>query len=237
MQLWLGLGLGLLKCLLDTITYVKVSGEHFELEYTIKCCTIINQENRILLLSSSYNYKIVNITVFPHLYKFNILLLLKTLRKNCSIQQTLYTEVYYIKDTITYVKVSGEHFELEYTIKCCTIINNGIGHKFHNLQTSSPIQTRINTTWTYIYIHISYTSSNQNILPYLYSKTYQNRNKSWKPECVLSFNMNWRILVTIINNGIGHKFHNLQTSSPIHTRINTTWTYIYIHISYTPLQC
>ena len=42
MQLWLGLGLGLLKCLLDTITYVKVSGEHFELEYTIKCCTIIN---------------------------------------------------------------------------------------------------------------------------------------------------------------------------------------------------
>jgi hypothetical protein len=37
--------------------------------------------------------KSVNITVFPHLYKFKILLLLKTLRKNCSIQQTLYTEV------------------------------------------------------------------------------------------------------------------------------------------------
>ena len=49
-------------------------------------------------------------------------------------------------DTMTYVKVSGEHFELEYTIKCCTIINNGIRHKFHNLQTSSPIHTRINTT-------------------------------------------------------------------------------------------
>jgi hypothetical protein len=30
--------------------------------------------------------KSVNITVFPHLYKFKILLLLKTLRKNCSIQ-------------------------------------------------------------------------------------------------------------------------------------------------------
>ena len=42
MKLWLGLGLGLLKCLLDTITYVKVYGEHFELEYTIKCCTVIN---------------------------------------------------------------------------------------------------------------------------------------------------------------------------------------------------
>jgi hypothetical protein len=36
-------------------------------------------------------------------------------------------------DTITYVKESDEHFELEYAIKCCTIINNGIGHKFHNL--------------------------------------------------------------------------------------------------------
>ena len=32
-------------------------------------------------------------------------------------------------------------------------------------------------------------SSNQSILPYVCSQTYQNRNKSWKPECVLSFNM------------------------------------------------
>ena len=38
-------------------------------------------------------------------------------------------------------------------------------------------------------------SSNQSILPYLYSQTNQNRNKSWKPECVLSFNMGWQILV------------------------------------------
>ena len=41
-------------------------------------------------------------------------------------------------------------------------------------------------------------SSNQSILPYMYSQTYQNRNKSWKPECVLSFNMDWRILVNFI---------------------------------------
>jgi hypothetical protein len=27
---------------------------------------------------------------------------------------------------------------------------------------------------------------------------YQNRNKSWKPECVLNFNMDWRILVNFI---------------------------------------
>ena len=27
---------------------------------------------------------------------------------------------------------------------------------------------------------------------------YQNRNKSWKPECVLIFNMDWRILVNFI---------------------------------------
>jgi hypothetical protein len=26
----------------------------------------------------------------------------------------------------------------------------------------------------------------------------RNRNKSWKPECVLSFNMGWRILVNFI---------------------------------------
>ena len=41
-------------------------------------------------------------------------------------------------------------------------------------------------------------SSNQSILPYLYSQTYQNRNNSWKPECVLSFNMGWRILIIFI---------------------------------------
>jgi hypothetical protein len=36
-------------------------------------------------------------------------------------------------------------------------------------------------------------------LMYLYSyQTYQNRNKSWKSECVLSFNMDWRILVNFI---------------------------------------
>jgi hypothetical protein len=29
-------------------------------------------------------------------------------------------------------------------------------------------------------------------------KTYQNRNNSWKPECVLSFNMGWRISVYFI---------------------------------------
>ena len=29
-------------------------------------------------------------------------------------------------------------------------------------------------------------------------KTYQNRNKSWKPECVLNFNMGWRMLVNFI---------------------------------------
>jgi hypothetical protein len=30
-------------------------------------------------------------------------------------------------------------------------------------------------------------------------KTYQDRNKSWKPECILSFNMGWRISVNIIH--------------------------------------
>ena len=30
-------------------------------------------------------------------------------------------------------------------------------------------------------------------------KTYQNRlNNSWKPECVLSFNMGWRIVVNVL---------------------------------------
>jgi hypothetical protein len=28
---------------------------------------------------------------------------------------------------------------------------------------------------------------------YYHICTYQNRNKSWKPECVLSFNMDWQI--------------------------------------------
>ena len=29
--------------------------------------------------------------------------------------------------------------------------------------------------------------------------------------------------------GIGHKFHNLETSSPIHTWINIKWTYIILY--------
>jgi hypothetical protein len=30
-----------------------------------------------------------------------------------------------------------------------------------------------------------------------------------------------------INDWIGHKFHNLETASPIHTWINTKWTFIW----------
>ena len=41
-------------------------------------------------------------------------------------------------------------------------------------------------------------SSNQSILLYLYFQTYQNRNNSWTPECVLSFNMGLRILINFI---------------------------------------
>ena len=44
----------------------------------------------------------------------------------------------------------------------------------------------------------SFFSLDPPLLPYLYSYTYQNRNKSWKPECVGSFNMDWRILVNFI---------------------------------------
>ena len=35
----------------------------------------------------------------------------------------------------------------------CSIRNNWIGHKFHNLETSSPIYTWINTKWTYIILY------------------------------------------------------------------------------------
>ena len=41
-------------------------------------------------------------------------------------------------------------------------------------------------------------SSNQSILSYLYCQTYQNRNNSWKSECVLRFKMGRRILVNFI---------------------------------------
>ena len=44
-------------------------------------------------------------------------------------------------------------------------------------------------------VNINYRLSHQSILSYLYCQTYQNRNNSWKPECVLSLNMGWRILV------------------------------------------
>ena len=35
----------------------------------------------------------------------------------------------------------------------CSIRNNWIGHKFHNLETSSPIHTWTNTKWTYIILN------------------------------------------------------------------------------------
>ena len=35
----------------------------------------------------------------------------------------------------------------------CSILNNRTGHKFYNLETSSPIHTWINTTWTYIILY------------------------------------------------------------------------------------
>ena len=42
---------------------------------------------------------------------------------------------------------------------------------------------------------MNYRLFRQSMLPYLYHYTYQNRNNSWKPYCVVSFNMGWRILV------------------------------------------
>jgi hypothetical protein len=38
------------------------------------------------------------------------------------------------------------------------------------------------------------------------------RNKSWKPECVGSFNMDWRILVLYPEPEAGIKFNNIRQS-------------------------
>ena len=50
---------------------------------------------------------------------------------------------------------------------------------------------------------------------------HQNRNKSWKPECVLSFNMGWRILVNFIPRlQLGIKYYY----PPTHVKAqNTFW--------------
>jgi hypothetical protein len=45
-------------------------------------------------------------------------------------------------------------------------------------------------------------------------KTYQNQNNSWKPECVLSFNMGWQILVFYPN--IRQPMLKLKTHSGFH---------------------
>ena len=58
------------------------------------------------------------------------------------------------------------------------------------------------------------------LLPYLYSQTYQNRINSWKLECVLSFNMGYRILVLYIR----HPMLKLKTHSSTHVKTqNTFW--------------
>jgi hypothetical protein len=49
----------------------------------------------------------------------------------------------------------GFYHQLLFTLNIfyCSIRNNWIGHKFHNLETSSPIHTWINTKWTYIILY------------------------------------------------------------------------------------
>jgi hypothetical protein len=61
------------------------------LHFIVRCSALQKVRSPFLTAIQSSGW------VVPHLYKFKILLLLKTLRKNCSIKQTLYTEVYYIK--------------------------------------------------------------------------------------------------------------------------------------------
>jgi hypothetical protein len=45
---------------------------------------------------------------------------------------------------------------------------------------------------------LNYCLSHQSILLYFYYYTYQNRNNSWKPYCVVSFSIGWWILVNFI---------------------------------------
>jgi hypothetical protein len=44
-------------------------------------------------------------------------------------------------------------FYFTLSILYCSIRNNWIGYKFHNLETSSPIHTWINTKWTYVKLY------------------------------------------------------------------------------------
>ena len=52
-------------------------------------------------------------------------------------------------------------------------------------------------------------------------KTYQNRNNSWKPECVWSFNMGWQLFVTfILRLRLGIKYYYYL---PIHVKTQNTF--------------
>ena len=59
----------------------------------------------------------------------------------------------------------------------CSIRNNWIGHKFHNLETSSPIHTWINTKWTYILLYIYFILS-EDIKKNKKQKTKQTKTKN-----------------------------------------------------------
>jgi hypothetical protein len=74
----------------------------------------------------------------------------------------------------------------------------------------------------------------------LYSWTHQNRNKSWKPECVLSFNMGICTLGHIrieINHGSQNVFWVFEVSKSTNTHVktqNTFWLSWFISILMCP---
>jgi hypothetical protein len=51
------------------------------------------------------------------------------------------------------------------------------------------------------------------------TKTYQNRNNSWTPECVLSFNMCWRMLVNFIHQPMHHVWYGRYMGRKVILRI------------------
>ena len=66
-------------------------------------------------------------------------------------------------------------------------------------------------------------SFSSNMLPHLYYYTYPNRNNSWKPYCVVRFNMGWRVLVFYLERyGLHELFlKNISVTSRLQTTIKS----------------
>ena len=128
---------------------------------------------------------------FKYLFRFMFISLNVVLnRRRFSIKETWPPRPY----SITYAVVTLNIFY-------CSILNNWIGHKFHNLETSSPIHTWINTQWIYIilYSYFILSEDKKTTCPFILNDT-NTPNIQFGFNFLMDLYLKW-VLIKVVNRG------------------------------------